>query len=93
MRKENSTEAFYISQILGNIDQANADVENMKNYLSKYDFDFKERERSKKTDPPAKKRPNTYVKFTLERDMDQTLWMLNDAPTFAEVNAEFVNLK
>ena len=54
----------------------------MKNYLSKYDFDFKERERNKQTDPPPKKKPTTYVKFNAKKDMDQTLWLLNEAPTF-----------
>ena len=65
----------------------------MKNYLSKYDFDFKERERNKQTDPPPKKKPTTYVKFNAKKDMDQTLWLLNEAPTFTEVNAEFTNLR
>ena len=54
----------------------------MKNYLSKYDFDFKERERNKQPDPPPKKKPTTYVKFNAKKDMDQTLWLLNEAPTF-----------
>ena len=64
----------------------------MKNYLSEYNFEFKDREKSKPA-APGKKKPNTYVKFNDKKDMDQSLWMLNDNPTFADVNAEVLNLK
>ena len=69
IKEMKNTHAMYVTQAFGNVDQAPKDVENMKNYLSKYNFEFQEREKSKPA-APGKKKANTYVKFNEKKDMD-----------------------
>ena len=82
IKRPRGTQAFH------DIPNAGQDCVDMKNLLSKYDFDFVERDR----EFDKKSQTLSYKKFKIQNDGNQTLFMLNDNCTRKQFDTEMLNL-